>query len=307
LSETCLLESLWLSDTHMFDASVFVCVPALRLSKPTGTFVRRFKGEQISELEPRAVDSLQAVDTWAVLMSESIEAKTSSSLLGEFCSITADFRDQYYGLIPFVKEDDGKGGRPRLLTTGLVDPAHVLWGQTHTRFGKRRWDAPVVDISALHAEGSLSHWATSRLVPKLVVASQTKVIEAVVDDQGQYLPSVPLLTLIPDDDSLVWHLLAVLLSPYASHWAHSNFQGAGMNTEAIKVSAKQLASLPMPSRQADWDLGARHAEHATKAATEVVREAELLAMARAMNEAYGVGDELLVWWAKRLGVVDVSS
>jgi len=307
LSETCLLESLWLSDTHMFDASVFVCVPALRSSKPTGTLLRRFKGEQFTELEPRAVDSLQDVDTWAVLMSESIEAKTSSSLLGEFCSITADFRDQYYGLIPFVKEDDGTGGRPRLLTTGLVDPAHVLWGETHTRFGKQRWDAPVVDTSSLHAEGSLSHWATSRLVPKLVVASQTKVIEAVVDDKGQYLPSVPLLTLVPHDDSLMWHLLAVLLSPYASHWAYSNFQGAGMNTEAIKVSAKQLTSMPMPSRQTAWDLGARHAEHAMKAATDVVRDAELLAMARAMNVAYGVGDDLLLWWAKRLGVVDVSA
>lgn len=301
------LESLWLADTHMFDASVFVCVPVVRVAVNEPAPIRRFCGESFDELEPKFVESLSLEDTWSSLMSDDLDVQVSSQTVADVASITADFRDQYYGLIPFVQEDDGRQGRPRLLTTGLVDPAHIMWGATHTRFGKQRWEAPVVDLEALQSEGSLSHWAASRLVPKIVVASQTKVIEAVVDVDGRYLPSVPLLTLVPNDPRRIWHLLAVLLSPYASHWAHSKFQGAGMNADAIKVSAKQLSALPLPALIEPWDRAARSAERGMNATAAVSRNSELVEMAVAMNDAYGLGEELFEWWAMRAGVVDGAS
>lgn len=301
------LESLWMSDAHMFEAAVYVCVPVVVASPKAKCAMRRFIGADFRPLADREIEDVTEVATWSELMTEAIDAEISSSVLGDLCSITADFRDQYYGLIPFVLEDDGVVGRPRLLTTGLVDPAHIRWGSTHTRFGKQRWESPVVDLEALHADGSLSKWVADRLVPKIMVASQTKVIEAAADTSGRYLPSVPLLTLIPNEESHMWRILAVVLSPYASYWAHSKFQGAGMNADAIKVSAKQLALLPLPVPSKHWDEAAEYARCASEATDDEVRRQYLVSLGQAMNCAYQTSDDLLAWWTNRLGVSDVSA
>ena len=47
--------------------------------------------------------------------------------LGDRCRLTANFRDQYYGLVPAVVED---GAGPRLVTSGLIDPGRTTWGVT---------------------------------------------------------------------------------------------------------------------------------------------------------------------------------
>jgi len=80
-----------------------------------------------------------------------------------------------------------------------------------------------------------------------------------------------------------------------------------MSVDAIKVSAKQLALLPLPEPSEEWNAAAGHAQSASLATTEPDRETELIALGKAMNEAYGVDDQLLVWWSQRLGVEHVSS
>ena len=66
---------------------------------------------------------------------------------------TADFRDQYYGLVPFVREAASGvlgPGEVALATTGLIEPAECRWGRTPTRFAKQRYVAPVVDLATMY-------------------------------------------------------------------------------------------------------------------------------------------------------------
>ena len=108
--------------------------------------------------------------------------------LGTLASATAGFRQQYYGLVPFVREREEGDGMP-LVTSGLIEPAELRWGRTSCRFARRRWTAPVVDHEALRAENpTVGAWSDARRRPKLLVASQTRIIEAVADPSGHLVP-----------------------------------------------------------------------------------------------------------------------
>ncbi|HWM74153.1 MAG TPA: hypothetical protein VNQ53_10460, partial [Nocardioides sp.] len=215
---------------------------------------------------------------------------------------TADFRDQYYGLVPFVRDagsDDPKPGERRLMTTGLIEPAESTWGRAPTRFAKQRYIAPVVDLDALNAEGSLAAWATARLVPKVLVATQGAVLEAVVDAEGAWLPSVPTLVCTPPPNRL-WHVLAVLLAPPVVAFAAARYLGTGLSARSVKLSAKQLAAVPLPVDRPAWDRGGGLARAAQGAQSSEERVGLLLACAEAMCAAYDVDPgETLAWWVDR--------
>ncbi len=143
----------------------------------------------------------------------------------------------------------------------------------------------------------MSDWARARRVPKLLVATQGRVIEAVVDTEGAWLPSVPVLTVVAAPGAL-WHLLAVLLSPPVVAAAAARYLGTALAPGAIKLSARQVASLPLPVDRGSWDRGALLAEAAQRGPTGE-RRARLVACAEVMCEAYG-DDAALVWWSARL-------
>jgi SAM-dependent methyltransferase len=246
---------------------------------------------------------------WSVLAAPSFGIPAVSlpeeyGVVGDLGPCTADFRDQFYGLVPFVRDSSGVVGpdQAALVTTGLIEPAECRWGRESTRFAKQRFAAPVVDLAALRAEGSLSSWAASRLVPKVLVATQGAVLEGVVDVSGGWLPSVPTLACMPAPDRL-WHVLAVLLAPPVVAHAAARYLGTGLTARAIKLSAKQLATLPLPGDRDAWDRGAALARAAQEAESDDVRRRLLAACAAQMCTAYGVGDgEVADWWADRAGV-----
>ena len=259
-------------------------------------------------------------------------ARSATTTLAAVAQATAGFRDQYYGVAPFVGEAPatrlprapglvhgaGDDTRPAgsatgarwaaLVTAGLVDPLRCRWGLGATRFDHRRWAAPEVDLTALGAaDPHLASWAEARLVPKLVVATQTRVLEAAVDEHGWFWPSVPTLALVPRADLAerdrvdLWELAAVLHAPATSAWALSRFGGAALSSDAIKLSASQLLEVPLPPDRAAWARGAAAAERAHRAALrgEPARWAEALdQLGAAMDAAYGV-DELTSWWSAR--------
>ena len=150
-------------------------------------------------------------------------------VLGDLGPCTADFRDQYYGLAPVR----ARGRRRRAAGHLRADrPRPVPLGRASRRASPSRGDdAPTVDLEALHAEGSLSSWAGARLVPKVLVATQGRVIEAVVDETGDWLPSVPVVTLAVAPGRL-WHALAVLLAPPVVALAAARYAGAALTTDA---------------------------------------------------------------------------
>ncbi|GAB4004892.1 HsdM family class I SAM-dependent methyltransferase [Nocardioides ultimimeridianus] len=276
----------WCSATPVFaDTSVLTCVPVVRvgagggpgpddwgsLAAPTFAIPPVHLGRQV-EGGPRAGHNL------------------TTRTVGDLATCTADFRDQYYGLVPHVRDatDGLRDDEVALVTTGLIDPMVCRWGSTPTRFARQRYDAPAVRPADLPEP--LRTWARTRLVPKLLVAGQGRVIEAVADPAGELLPSVPVVSVVPHEPADLWRLLAVTLAPPVVAHAAARYLGTGLTPGSVKVSAKQLAALPLPSDADAWD----------EAAGLAAGGAGLEEIGAVMTHAYGIDDAGLVdWWLRR--------
>ena len=142
-------------------------------------------------------------------------------------------------------------------------------------------------------------------MPKLVVATQTRVLEAAVDEAGAWLPCTPVLSVVVPPPRL-WHVAAAVLSPPATAWALQRCAGAALGPGAIKLGANDLRSLPLPEPGDAWDRAAAAVRRASAAPDEPARHAALLDAAEATTLAYGLDDPgLVAWWAGRLGAAPV--
>jgi len=213
------------------------------------------------------------------------DPEPSRGRLGDRARLNANFRDEYYGMIDAV--GDHRSGPP-LVTSGLIDPGRCLWGQRHVRFAKRRFAAPRLDLAAL--DEKMANWASQRLVPKVLIANQTSIVEAVCDPDGAWLPGVPVVAAYPYDVSSVnaaWEIAAVLIAPSVSAWAWHRRGGTGLSSTTIRVGPTMLAELPWPSGSIDNAVAA-------------LRAGDVLACARLVDVAYGIGPDergvLAAWW-----------
>jgi hypothetical protein len=205
----------------------------------------------------------------------------TAGTVGDRCAGNVNFRDEYYGLVPAVGDDaDG----PPLVTSGLIDPARCHWGDRPVRFARRTFAAPRVDLTRLDAR--MRAWAARKLVPKVLVANQTRIIEAVVDDAGAWLPGVPALTARPFPGVDPWSVASVLTSPVASAWAWHRAAGTGLSARSVRLGPRWLTELPWP----DGELGP---------AVDALRAGDVAGCGHAVTAAYGVGDDgaLAEWWA----------
>jgi hypothetical protein len=125
--------------------------------------------------------------------------------------------------------------------------------------------------------------------PKVLVATQTKVVEAAVDRDGTWLPSTPVIAVhaAPED---LWRIGAALLAPPVTAWALDHYGGTALAHDAVKLAASQVLEVPLPSDEGAWDEAARLLESG----------APVAAVGAAMNDAYGASDELFAWWSSRL-------
>jgi methylase of polypeptide subunit release factors len=283
--------SLWAADALMFDASVHTIVLVVERGRSQGPIDRWFG--PTFQRRPSAV--LPSGSTWSALVADlfgvpSVSLETES-VIGDRAVATADFRDQYYGLVgSIVEASSTTRDRPRLVTSGLIDVGRCSWGERSVRFAKQRFDRPVVELANLDA--SMTSWIARRLVPKVLVATQTRVLEACADARGEFVPSVPVISVIPTDVADVWSLTAVLCSPPVAAWAASRSFGAGLQPDAIKLSATQVGTIPLPTK------GLHGAE--VEQAIEYLRNADLNAFAQTMCAAYVTDpDELVAWWLPR--------
>lgn len=225
------LRWMWWSNTQMFDANVRVWAGVWEVGGEQG-LVRRASGPTFNELP-----STPRPTTWAGLLTDAAPAPHEGPVLGDIAAFAVDFREQYYGLIGAVGDNvDG----PPLVTSGLIEPGRCLWGERPVRFAKQRYAAPRVALDRLSPR--LQRWAASRLVPKILIANQTKVIEAVADASGEWLPSVPVITCVAGDHERV---LAVLGSPSANEWVHHHAAGSGLGAGTVRLNPKLLAGIPL--------------------------------------------------------------
>lgn len=230
------LRWMWWSPTLMFDASVRVWAAVWEVGATQGQ-VRRAFGP---DFEPAAavtmpLGSLHA--SWAPLLADGRPPIAAGPALGDIAEFSVDFRQHYYGLVGAV--DDGGDGPP-LITSGLIDPGRSRWGERPARFGGQVFAAPRVAVDLLSP--SMRSWAARRLVPKILIANQTKVIEAVHDAAGGWLPSVPVITCISAEPDRV---LAVLSSPSSVEWVHHQAAGSGLGAGTVRLSPALLASIPL--------------------------------------------------------------
>lgn len=223
--------------------------------------------------------------------------------IGDMAAVTGDFRDQFYGLVPFVREAvSGEPGAstPPLVLTGHVDPLQSRWGQAPVRFAKQRFQRPVVDLQALvRQDPKLGVWARGRLVPKLVMATQSKLLEVAVDEQGSWLNTTPTLTIVPLPEHL-WRVAAALCSATLTAWAWQQCAGSAITASVLKLSARQVAALPLPSVVAPWDKAAAILQQAATADQDT-RMSAMREASRQMALAYlGHIDEAVeaFWWAR---------
>ena len=245
----------------VFDASVDACVVVLGRGAPV----------------PQG-------PTWSSLLVDDVpEVSLGGSALGERCEVVAGFRQHYYGLRGHVH--DGGDGLP-LVTSGSIDPAS--WGGRSVRFDGARFEDPRVSLDGV--DEPVRSWFRSLLRPKVVVATQTRVIEAAAHPRGEVVPSVPVISVMPHDPARVWHVLAVLLAPPVSAWAIRSWGGTALSSSAVKLGAPQVRLVPVPAPCPAWD----------DAASILRSRGSLLDAGRRMCDAYAVGEEVLAWWAARL-------
>lgn len=225
------LRWMWWSDRHVFDAKVRVWAGVWEVGGVQGE-VRRCHGERFDPLS-----SMPMPSTWAGLLTGGSPPVHDGPTLAGIATFAADFRDQYYGLVGAVGDDvDG----PPLVTSGLIDPGVCHWGTKPVRFAKQRYAAPRVAVERLTP--ALQRWAEHRLVPKLLIANQTRVIEAVHDVEGRWLPGVPVITCTTSQPDRV---MDVLRSDRANEWVRHHAAGSGLGAGTVRLNPRLLGSIPL--------------------------------------------------------------
>ena len=300
----------WWSAVPVFEAQVLTCALAFELGAPTGGAPAVGPGNWARVVTDRQrIPPVPALDT--------------DGTLGDRATLNANFRDQYYGLVGAVVGDTADelpdpfhdpldDGRPPLITSGLIDPGRSRWAERPITFHRQRIHRPRVDLAAL--DDAMRRWARRRLVPKVLVANQTAIIEALADPAGAWLPGVPVIgvyptgchwddrpsleTPLPDAADLersVWEIAAVLTSPVASVSLWHERAGTGLSAGAVRVAPATLAALPWPRGTLDDAVAA-------------LRAGDVRACGLAIDRAYGVtgpaATELADWWTAHLGRIE---
>jgi len=299
------LALVWRGDGSEFEAAVTTIIVSFA---PVGscTGPRRMVGPSFQHLT--SVTPPWSSRSWSALVAEGdsaigLIASSGGRTLADLCSVTADYRDQYYGLRGAVVEapDDWEASAmPPLVTTGLIDPLACYWGTHTTKFDKVKYERPVVVLDRL--EAPIRKWAESRRVPKILVATQGKMVELVIDVRGEWLPCVPVISIMANDETDVdlRALASILLSPAAFDYFRATKLGSGLSTGAIKVSAGDLRAMPAPKSLASVDRAGRLLD-------DLGDEDQRHEFRRLMNEAFGLPPEVGEDWDRTLvGYLDRS-
>ncbi len=148
--------------------------------------------------------------------------------------------------------DSSSGDGLKLLTTGGVDRYSCNWGKDDTRYLKSRFMFPrwpkSEDLPKSMVKSELGHRS-----PKVVLGGLTSVIEAFVDDRGEFGPSIQTWCIKPiditardDSKSLLYALCSVLNSAWFSWTYVTRYGGASMSGKQVSIKKKFLAEMPFP-------------------------------------------------------------
>lgn len=335
IAERAKMTALWLAGERVFDAAVQVCALVVQRSdEGTSPPVERFVG---ADFAPCSSARQPAANEWGRVAATAfgvpeVDIGTPSNAtvgppdsvprsnggldagvareLGSLASATAGFRDQFYGFVPYLTEcsSNVELGQPAtieapLITVGMIDVAEIGWGKRSFRFAKRQVERPGIDLEALaKGDPTLARWTRDRLRPKVLVATQTRVVEAWVDDAGATVPATPVIAVEPTSDhpATLWKLAAVLTAPAVSAWLVASNFGTALALHALKLSARDLLAIPLPVNDEAWD---QASELLRSCGPDGLRDAEARrSFAELMNDAYHIDDPSITdWWIDRSG------
>ncbi|MFZ4517662.1 MAG: N-6 DNA methylase [Microthrixaceae bacterium] len=317
------LVALWASPERLFDAEVRVCAPVLRrravdvstspTAVPAAAEVEVAWTADAGRIRRRPTPAPGS--TWGPLLAGALgipevpAPASDAARVASVASATAGFRDEYYGLLPAVRGEDEPGHDPtglRVATVGMIGVAR-LDHAGRRRLGGRAVAGPrIAPIDLATAPERVAAWAGARLRPKVLVATQSRVLEAVADPDGDCVPLTPVISVeplvtgagrsavIPPTD--LWSLLAALSAPSVSALAAAEALGSGMSSGAVRWSTRAVTGAALPTDVAAW---ARGAVLARRLSTGEGGRAELLArLGRTMAEAHGLDPDhpVVEWW-----------
>lgn len=314
------IESIWIADGRSFeDTGVPVCAPVFARGVAAEPVIERTRGLSFGHapsVERSEVSGAHA-RTWAALAAFDVPRVPPSLLgsgtgtIGDLAACTADFRDEYYQLRGAIREATAEERadadlQGRLVTSGLIDLAECKWGRTTTQILKQRWTAPMIDEHAIENGTKLAGWISRRAVPKVLLATQTRVLEVVADQQGFLLPVTPVISIVPHKPDDLWRIAAVLASPLATVVAIRRHGGVALSQSAIKLSANQVSDIPLPTDHAAW-ASARDEFRRAQEAASGDRSASLSRFGRAALAAYQLSseemDQIFGYWT---GIADLK-
>ncbi|NNF54602.1 MAG: N-6 DNA methylase [Acidimicrobiales bacterium] len=269
--------------SNPFEASVQVFVPVLEMRR-----------------EARSNRRSLAAAVGDAIGIPPVEVPLETPTLVTIANATSGFRDEFYGLAEFASEEtQSNSAQPlrKLVNVGSIDPLHCSWGQTPARFAKERWERPVVDASKL--TGKVGAFVDRQNRPKVLVATQSSILEPVVDPVGDLVGITPTLIVTTDRPS---HVAAMLLAPPVVAIAAQRWYGTGLTATALRPTASTLVELPLPLDQELWDQAAALVDRNTDPVDghqSAPSAATLLEIAELMNRAYGADADVLRWWLER--------
>lgn len=324
------LHGIWYCAEPVFAASVRVCAPIIERSSPTTSDeILRWSGAEVTPTAAVSAAPDSGLASWGPLVSDlvgippvALIRSDSDATVGSLASATAGFRDEFYGFAPHTCEladvaaiEAPNQSWPAAITVGMVDALRLRWGTGEFKYAGNRWVRPVVDASAVVDDDEAPHrWMLDRLRPKLVMATQTKAIEVVVDEAGSLLPITPVIAIEPhagephgtdrDTDAnseVLWRLAAALSAPPLSALVLAERLGSALSVHALKLAAVDVMALPLPTDLAAWDAGAHLARVAQRAESAETWSEAMTELGETMCAAYRVDARGLTdWWFERL-------
>ncbi len=299
IDEVAPMVDLWATKQAVFDASVRVWSPVVEKRSAAPSIRREPTGAIVGSWSQAAAFALGVPRT---------KMATTGTLDALLTSATAGFRDEFYALADACVElrevtqsREVPDGFLRLATVGSLDPLTSWWGRRETVFAKRRWVEPVVDFSKV--EGRSRLWLEQMRVPKVLLPTQSRVFEPVVDRDGTVAPATPLLALHADPDAIDL-VAAVLLAPPVAAWAFARWFGTAMSVEAIKIAARDLGGFPLPNGRSAWNdaaavvAGADDCEPAAAVAA-AIEAARIMHVAYGMDPTCEADTAVWEWWLAR--------
>lgn len=270
------LVDLWAPADQLFAAQVQVCVPVLEVGA----------GEAVVPSWTGRVAAARGVPSVHLVGARSV---------GDLADVLAGFRDEYYGLVGHVHEASSHPEAP-LVTSGLIDVGSVAWGTRPARFAKRRWDRPAVDVAAAAAANPrVGTWLARTRRPKVVVATQTRVLESAADLDGGAVPCTPVVSALPHRAGDVAALAAVLNAPPAAAWAAWRAAGSALSAGALRVSTALVAAVPLPVDRDAWREAARR-----------LAAGDLAGYSEVATAMYGLAPaearDVRQWWSGQVGL-----